>query len=51
MTEAARSYTSGTAGSLWGRLAPRLTAPQVEAATTFGRDVTVEEALAWARQG
>ena len=48
---AVRSYTSGSAGSLWERLIPTLTRAEVEAASTFGRDVTVAEALDWERDG
>lgn len=48
---AVRSYTSGSAGSLWERLTATLTPAEADAASTFGRDVTVVEALAWARSG
>jgi predicted ATPase/DNA-binding SARP family transcriptional activator len=46
---AVRSYTSGSARALWERLAPGLTPADVEAASAFGRDVDVAEAIAGAR--
>jgi tetratricopeptide (TPR) repeat protein len=48
---AVRSYTSGVAASLRERLTSTLTPAEVDAAAAFGRDVTVTEALGWARDG